>query len=399
MARRKMARAANSAGSIRKRTQVKSGKTYTYYEGRCTVGFDPLTGKQIQKTITGKTEREVQQKLSKMRVDVDEGTYIEPSKQTLGEWLDMWLETYVAGSVKPYTEDSYRAVCENHIKPLLGNIKLAALSAPQIQQLYNKLVREKGLSSKTVKNVHGVLHRALNKAVQIGDIRHNPADACELPKVYQKEIVPLEEPQITAFLKAIRGHKYEHIYQVTLFTGLRQGEVLSLTWGCVDFEHRTLYINKQLQKSKKVGGTYQLVPTKNGKARLLTVAPSVMAVLRRQKSQQAQMQLLAGPVWENKNNLVFTNEPEGHLAHVTVYKNFKTIVHGLGLDTRFHDLRHTYAVSALESGDTIKTVQDNLGHASAAFTLNIYSHTTQKMRRESADQMENFIKSVSGGHL
>ena len=399
MARRKMACAANGAGSIRKRTQVKSGKTYTYYEGRCTVGFDPLTGKQIQKTITGKTEREVQQKLSKMRVDVDERTYIEPSKQTLGEWLDMWLETYVAGSVKPYTEDSYRAVCENHIKPLLGNIKLAALSAPQIQQLYNKLVREKGLSSKTVKNVHGVLHRALNKAVQIGDIRHNPADACELPKVYQKEIVPLEEPQITAFLKAIRGHKYEHIYQVTLFTGLRQGEVLSLTWSCVDFEHRTLYINKQLQKSKKVGGTYQLVPTKNGKARLLTVAPSVMAVLRRQKSQQAQMQLLAGPVWENKDNLVFTNEQGGHLAHVTVYKNFKTIVHGLGLDTRFHDLRHTYAVSALESGDTIKTVQDNLGHASAAFTLNIYSHTTQKMRRESADQMENFIKSVSGGHL
>ena len=191
MARRKMARAANGAGSIRKRTQVKSGKTYTYYEGRCTVGFDPLTGKQIQKTITGKTEREVQQRLSKMQVDVDEGTYIEPSKQTLGEWLDMWLETYVIGSVKPYTEDSYRTVCENHIKPLLGNIKLAALTAPQIQQLYNKLVREKGLSAKTVKNVHGVLHRALNKAVQIGGIRHNPAYASELPKVYQKEIVPL----------------------------------------------------------------------------------------------------------------------------------------------------------------------------------------------------------------
>ena len=286
MPRKKMARAANGAGSIRKKTQIKNGKTYTYYEGRCTVGFDPLTGKQIQKTITGKTEREVQQKLSKCRWMWTREPISSRSKQTLGEWLDMWLETYVIGSVKPYTEDSYRTVCENHIKPLLGNIKLAALSAPQIQQLYNKLVREKGLSAKTVKNVHGVLHRALNKAVQIGGIRHNPADACELPKVYQKEIVPLEEPQITAFLKAIRGHKYEHIYQVTLFTGLRQGEVLGLTWDCVDFEHHMLYINKQLQKSKKVGGTYQLVPTKNGKARLLTVAPSVMAVLRRQKSQQ-----------------------------------------------------------------------------------------------------------------
>ena len=94
MPRKKMARAANGAGSIRKKTQIKNGKTYTYYEGRCTVGFDPLTGKQIQKTITGKTEREVQQKLSKMQVDVDEGTYIEPSKQTLGG-----VAGYVVGNI------------------------------------------------------------------------------------------------------------------------------------------------------------------------------------------------------------------------------------------------------------------------------------------------------------
>ncbi len=399
MPRKKMARAANGAGSIRKRTQVKNGKSYTYYEARCTVGYNLLTGKQIQKSISGKTKKEVQQKLSQMQVDVNDGSYIEPSKQTVGEWLDIWLETYVTGSVKPYTEDSYRAVCENHIKPLLGKIKLGALSAPQIQQMYNVLVREKGLSAKTVKNVHGVLHRALNKAVQIGSIRHNPADVCDLPKVYQKEIVPLEEAEITAFLNAIHGSKYERLYQVTLFTGLRQGEVLGLTWDCVDFKNQTLYINKQLQKSKKVGGEYRLVPTKNGKARLLVAAPSVMRVLRQQKVIQTQMQLLSGPKWENKDNLVFTNEQGGHLVHVTVYKEFKKIVRSLGLDTRFHDLRHTYAVSALECGDTIKTVQNNLGHASAAFTLNIYAHTTQKIRQESANRMEKFIESVSGGQL
>lgn len=400
MPRKKMARAANGAGTIRKKTVAKNGREYTYYEARCTVGFDPLTGKQIQKSISGKTEREVQQKLSKMTVDVNEGTYIEPSKMTLGEWLDIWLETYVAYSVKPYTEDSYRAVCKNHIKPLIGHIKLSVLSAPQIQQLYNKLLREKGLSPKTVKNVHGVLHRALNQAVKIGSIRYNPADACDLPRVYQKEIVPLEQDEITAFLNAIHGDKFEYIYQVTLFTGLRQGEVLGLTWDCVDFHNNTIYVNKQLQKDKKVGGKYQLVPTKNGKSRLITVAPTVMAVLKHQKSRQAQMQLLAGPAWMNKDNLVFTNEQGRHLVHVTVYKNFKKMVRGLGLDdTRFHDLRHSYAVAAIECGDDIKTVQSNLGHATAAFTLNIYAHTTQKMRRESADRMERFIiQSVSGGN-
>lgn len=392
-----MGRAANGSGSIRQKTITQNGKQYTFWEARCTTGYDLGTGKQIQRSITGKTQKEVTQKLRQMSVEVDQGCYIEPSKQTVGEWLDTWLETYVAFSVKPYTEASYRAVCENHIKPALGRVKLAVLSTPQIQQLYNKLVRQDGLSPKTVKNVHGVLHRALNQAVKIGILRHNPADVCDLPKVYQKEIVPLEQDEITAFLNKIHGDKFEYVYLVTLFTGLRQGEVLGLTWDCVDFTDNTLYINKQLQKSKKVGGEYQLVPTKNGKARLITAAPSVMTALKRQKSRQAQMQLLAGPDWQNADNLVFTNERGRHLTHVTVYKNFKTVVRSLGLDnTRFHDLRHSYAVAAIESGDDIKTVQSNLGHASAAFTLSVYAHTTQKMRRESADRMEQFIQSVSG---
>jgi len=113
-----------------------------------------------------------------------------------------------------------------------------------------------------------------------------------------------------------------------LFTGLRQGEVLGLTWDCVDFQANTLYINKQLQKTKKVGGTYLLVPTKNGKGRTITAAPSVMAVLKKQKTRQAQMRLAAGPAWENKDGLVFTNEFGGHLAHFTVYKDFKAICAG-----------------------------------------------------------------------
>ena len=266
-----MGRAANGNGSIRKKTQIKNGKTYTWWEGRITTERDPGTGKQIQRSVSGKTQEEVRKKLSKIATEIDNRTYVKPSKQTLGEWLDIWLDTYVAYSVKPYTEDSYREACENHIKPSLGNVRLEELNAPQIQQLYNKLIRQKGLSAKTVKNVHGVLHRALNQAVRIGSLRSNPSDACDLPKVYQKEIVPMEQEEIMAFLNAIQGEKFEYIYQVTLFTGMRQGEVLGLTWDCVDFNANTLYINKQLQKSKKVGGVYQLVPTKNSKARLITV--------------------------------------------------------------------------------------------------------------------------------
>lgn len=115
------------------------------------------------------------------------------------------------------------------------------------------------------------------------------------------------------------------------------------------------------------------------------------------KVKQTEARLCAGPAWENKEGFVFTNGAGGHLAHFTVYKEFKKIVCSIGLDdARFHDLRHSYAVAAIESGDDIKTVQGNLGHATAAFTLNIYAHTTQKMRQQSADRMERFIQSVSG---
>lgn len=381
---------AQGTGTIRKRADGR-------WEARFTNGFDPASGKQVQKSIYGKTQKEVREKLAQITTELDEGTYMEPSKDTVGEWLDTWLETYVKYSVKPYTMDAYQRNCNNYIKPALGNVKLAALNAPQIQRFYNGLLTEKKLSPKTVRNIHGVFHKALGQAVKLGMIRSNPTVLCDLPKTRRKEIHPMEQGEIATFLKAIEGCKYELLYRVTLFTGMRQGEVLGLTWDCVDFAHDTIYVNKQLQKTKKVGGTYTLVPTKNSRGRIITAAPSVMALLKKQKSQQAQMRLLAGQDWKNPWDLVFTNDFGGNLSHFTVYKTFKEIVRSMGLEQeRFHDLRHSYAVVSIESGDDIKTVQTNLGHATASFTLDVYGHVSQKMRQQSADRMERFIQKVSG---
>lgn len=387
---RKAKKNAQGAGTIRKRADGR-------WEARFTAGLDPVSGKQIQKSVYGRTQKEVREKLTQITTELDNGTYMEPSKDTLSEWLDTWLETYVRYSVKPYTMDAYQCNCNNYIKPALGNVKLAALNAPQIQRFYNGLLTEKKLSPKTVRNIHGVFHKALGQAVKLGMIRSNPTVLCDLPKVRRKEIHPMEQGEIAAFLKAIEGSKYELLYQVTLFTGMRQGEVLGLTWDCVDFAHDAIYVNKQLQKTKKVGGTYTLVPTKNSRSRIITAAPSVMTLLKKQKSQQAQMRLLAGQDWKNPWDLVFTNDFGGNLSHFTVYKTFKEIVRSIGLEQeRFHDLRHSYAVVSIESGDDIKTVQANLGHATASFTLDVYGHVSQKMRRQSAERMEQFIQKLSG---
>lgn len=388
-------RAANGSGSIRQVT--KNGKKY--WEGRITVGYDPGTGKQKQRTVSGKTQKEVAQKMREIAAELDAGTYHEPCKLTVGEWLDIWTKDYLT-SVKPRTQDSYKTTVDNHLKPAFGAMKLEALGTHDIQQFYNRLKdgsgKQEALSPKTIRNIHGVLHKALEQAVDLGYLRTNPTDKCKLPKVEKTEITPLDNDQIKAFLAACKGNLYEYVYIVTLFTGMREGEVLGLTWDCVDFEKGTVTINKQLLRQRKSDGSHVLASPKNGKSRYLTPPPYVMNVLQSQKERQAAWKEAAGSAWED-TGLVFTNELGHNLSSQTVYLYFKDIVKQIGCpNVRFHDLRHSYAVVALQSGDDIKTVQENLGHHTAAFTLDTYAHVTKQMRQASADRMEQFIQSVSG---
>lgn len=394
----KSKRAPQGMGSIRKVQRTVKGKTYTYYEARYSVGFDPGTGKQIQKSITGKTQKEVAQKLKEVTVSIDQGTYIAPSKMTVGEWLDIWAKEYLGG-VKPRTVDSYQATIKNHLKPNLGAIKLDALVPHTIQAFYNALTQpqkdREALSAKTVKNIHGVLHKALQQAVLNGYIRSNPTDPCVLPKIVKAEIKPMDEAQIAAFLQAIKGHRYEAIFTTALFSGVRESEVIGLQWSQVDLSKGTITIKQQLQKVRGSNGEYALVPTKNSKSRTITIAPYVVAVLRGVKRRQLENKLLHGACWED-TGFVFTDELGRHLKHQTVYLDFKEVVKSIGCpDIRFHDLRHSYAVVSIKSGDPIKTVQENLGHATAAFTLDVYGHVTDQMKQESADRMERFIQDVT----
>lgn len=291
-----MAKRANGTGTVRKVTRMIGGKKYEYWEARYTDGVDLGTGKQRRRSITGKTQKEVMQKLKATTAAIDSGTYIQPSKQTLGQWLDVWEKTYLSG-VKPRTRAIYADNIRLHIKPALGAVRSEALNTHEIQQFYNALgepsrTRKAGLAPKTIKDIHGVLHKALRQAVEIGYLRFNPADACKLPRVERKELAPLDDAQITAFLQTIKGSRFETLLTVTLFTGMREGEVLGLTWDNVDFKAGTVTISKQaLLHESEAGDGFRLGSTKNGKSRTIAPASAVMALLKQHKGEQAKQRL------------------------------------------------------------------------------------------------------------
>lgn len=377
-------RGAQGAGSIRKKTITRGGKEYTYWEARVTTGRDPGTGKQVQHSYTGKTQKEVLEKLRTATQEVSTGTYTPPSRLTVGQWLDIWAADYI-GHVKPSTAYIYRNNINRHIKPALGACPLQGLQPHTVQKFINGLE----LSPASVQLAYKVLYQAMKKAAELKYITENPAQSCALPRKEESEIHPLDDAQAAELLEQVRGTQLGALVQLALFTGVRLSEAIGLTWDCVDFKKHIILIDKQLARPEYRSGT-PFMSTKNGKTRRISAAPFVFAVLQKQKARQAEAQLKAGPFWSNAYGLVFTNDTGAPLSHAAVDAAFSKAAPGV----RFHDLRHTYAVNAIRAGDDIKTVQGNLGHATAAFTLDKYGHFTEQMKQASAARMESFIKDV-----
>lgn len=383
-------RAAQGAGTIRKKTVTRNGKQYTYWEARITTGRDPGTGKQIQQSFSGKTQKEVREKMQAAAVGVNAGTYTPTAKLTVGQWLDIWTAEYLV-NLKPKTVSSYNGIVKNHIKPAMGAVKLTELHPHRVQTFINGL---EGLSVGSIRLVYRVLHAALEKAVRLDYIPRNPTEYCVLPKHEQKAIKPLDDEQIAALLAEVKGTRVEYLVPVALFTGMRISELLGLSWDQIDMEKQTITVSKQLaQSNHRHKGIF--ISPKSGKSRTMKAAPSVIVALKHQRAKQTEMRLKAGPLWNNEHNLVFTKEDGSIFDQQRAKRAFRAVLEAAGIEgIRFHDLRHTYAVNAIRAGDDIKTIQSNMGHSSAAFTLDRYGHFTERMKQDSASRMEDFIKGV-----
>ena len=377
---------ANGAGSIRQRSDG-------LWEARYCVGTDPGTGKPIRKSVYGKTQKEVRQRLTEITRQLDTNCYVDQDKRPLGLYLDSWMSEYVEPVRTPYTIVTYRGVIRNHLKPNLGAVRLCDLTTDQVQKMVRKLVNA-GKAPKTIKNTMTVLNSALEQAVKEQVILRNPAKYAKLPSVQAPEIKTLSVEEIAAFMDAAEGCQYYAPLMCCLFLGLREGEALGLAWEHIDFENGKALICQQLQKEKTAHGAFYIKhSTKTGQSRTLDLPDFLMDILKEEQHRQTLARIAAGPAWGNEWGLCFTDALGGCINPHTLWANFKRIAKSIGLpDARVHDLRHTNATLALVNGVDLKTVQANLGHSTASFTLQRYVHATEQARRAAADQMQQLYE-------
>ncbi len=372
-----MKRRGNNEGSI---TRRKDGR----WMGRYTI--QTATGPK-QKAIYGKTRAEVAEKLTKAMADRDGGLYFEAENLSVSEFLRRWLNDSVRGSVRASTHASYRRQVERYIVPAIGHMKLKKLTPAHVQGLYRSML-DRGLSTRTVQYTHAVLRRAMKQATRWGMIPRNPCDDADAPKVQREEIRPLDQEQTRRLLRAAEGERHEALYVLAVHTGMRPGELLALKWRDIDFEGARLKVNRALSDG-------EFTPPKRAKSRrsIDLTAGSVDALRAHRKRQLGEMMQRA-ELWQDYG-LVFPSSVGTPLSHRNVVRSFKGVLNRAGLpaSVRLYDLRHTCATLLLCRNVHPKYVQELLGHASIALTLDTYSHVLPGMRGGAASAMEDALGS------
>ncbi len=377
-------------------TKRKDGR----YVGRYTV-HTPDGPKR--KVIYGRKYKEVEKKLAEARGDAARGIVFDGNGATVGAFLERWLEDVVKPGKAHRTYATHRQQVRSHIAPALGRVKLEALRKAHVDRLYADLLREKpegaDLAPSSVRRVHAVLHAALEEAVRGDLIPRNPAAHANKPKVRHEEREPLDAGQARAFLEAARDDRFEALYTLCLMAGLRQGEALGLRWSDMDLDTGTLRVNRQLQRVRRDGeksGSLVFTEPKNASRRTVGLPRRAVEALGSHRKRQNEERLQAGGLWQD-GGLVFANATGGPLdAQNIVNRHFKPLLERASLPPiRFHDLRHSCLSLLAQRGEPIRDLQALAGHATAAFTLQRYTHHYEASARRTADAMGDILSAES----
>lgn len=374
-------------GSVRKRGE----KWYYYFD----LGTVNGKRKRIER-VGGKTKKEAQEALRKAIYEYENtGVYKEESSISVSDYFDFWYENYAELNCKYNTLVTYKNVINNHIKPVLGNYKLKSLTPTIMQEFIND--KSKNFSKKTVQNIYSVMNNALKMAVvPYEHIKSNPLQYIKIPKFTGVKNNDLKIITIEQFNQLLNRYPFSSSYHLPLMigfhTGMRIGEVCALTWDDVDFENKTISINKTMILKK--GTHYEIGTVKNsGSERKIIIGDSLLKTLKKQKLWQSENKLRYGEFYINEPyNFICTRE-DGSVVTTNALKNLNKVAkQELDIDFSFHSLRHTHATILLENGANIKDIQVRLGHSKISTTLDIYSHITNKRETTIIDIFESSIK-------
>jgi integrase len=360
------------------------------------LGKDPETGKRRQKKKRGfKTKKEAEKYLSEQINDLDKGTYFEPKDLTFFEYLDYWLENYAKPNTAVRTIEGYQYIIEQHLKPSLGNIKIAKLHPAHLQEYYSlKLAKGKidgmGLSPTSVKHHHRLIHKVLKDAVKWQFLARNVAEAVTPPKTKRVEMKIWNNEEVKTFLRKAKVSSYYSVFFTAIFTGMRRGEVLGLRWQDVDFDNNVIYVRQALQEVRGKGLTFK--EPKSGKSRSIAITSIVTQELKNVLKQQLMNKSMFGSDYCNLD-LVFAQKNGKPLQPTEMHRNYRKIINENGLKyIRFHDLRHTHASLMLQQGVHPKVVSERLGHSTIGITMDTYTHVLPNLQKEAAHQFEQLIE-------
>ncbi|HHY39236.1 MAG TPA: site-specific integrase [Clostridia bacterium] len=364
-------------------------------------GKDPKTGKRrrIKRTVTGKKEQ-AEEEMRKLLSDVERGTYVEPSKVSVAEYLQYWLENYCKQNLAPSTFLRYR-LSVRHLLPEIGSIPLHKLHAWHVQECWTRLLEEGAeggrgpLSTRSVQHDHRVLHEALEHALKWGLIPKNPLDGVECPRYERPEAKFLMPDEVKKLLDAADPFMRAFVLTVAC-TGLRAGEALGLQWKDIDFKENRIFVSRALQKLP--GQDYSLREPKTKKSRrAVVIPPELTEVLREHRKRSLEERLQHGPGYEDWG-LVF-HRPDGRPCNPSViYRRFKKLVRGAGVtDVNLHGLRHTHSTHLMMLGVPPRVVQERLGHSSVNLTLDTYSHVSSSLQGIASEKIRDLFWGREGG--
>jgi integrase len=330
-----------------------------------------------RKTIYGMEYKGVEKKLAAAMGDAARGLIFDAGNVTTGEYLKRWLEDSVRDTVRESTYNSYGRVVNGQLVLRIGRIKLSRLRPDHIRGLYRDML-DAGLATRTVRYAHTLLKRALTQAVMDGLVPRNSAGVVKPPQLKREEIRPLSADQVRALFRSAEraDDRLRALYTVAVHTGMRPGELLALRWDDVDLDAAfpTLQINRALSEGKVTR------PKSQRSRRRIALSSATVAALKSHRKRQLEEKLRRGGLWQ-ENGLVFPSAVGTPKGQRNLNREFKAAAQLAGLPetVRLYDLRHTCATLLLSRNVHPKYVQELLGHASIALTLDTYSHVLPGM--------------------